>query len=371
MRLWPGVRRSRARGPARAQRGDATSPRFGRWGALLAVAALVSLAVAPAAAELAIRKPAPAWSGKAVLGDDIIDLSSEKLKGKWVVLFFYPLDFTFVCPTEIVEFNKKYAEFKKLGAEVVGVSVDSHHTHLAWTRTPREDGGVGKLDFPLLADLSKDISRKFNVLVENKDDEHYGVTMRGTYIIDPQGVLRTFSINDEPIGMLHVCTSLSRARAHTHSHTPRMHALACAHIESIFCAGQAAASTRRFASSRPRSLQRPTRGKVAQRTGRRVMTQSRPTARVRSSSSRAGASSQVGGVEAAYVYLATTIVYSRGCDQTAACNFLTASCGQAALRHVCRSIRLRARPSQCGLTLLPRGMEGAKAWGRRQSTPRM
>ena len=171
-----------------------------RWGALLAVAALVSLAVAPAAAELAIRKPAPAWSGKAVLGDDIIDLSSEKLKGKWVVLFFYPLDFTFVCPTEIVEFNKKYAEFKKLGAEVVGVSVDSHHTHLAWTRTPREDGGVGKLDFPLLADLSKDISRKFNVLVENKDDEHYGVTMRGTYIIDPQGVLRTFSINDEPIG---------------------------------------------------------------------------------------------------------------------------------------------------------------------------
>ena len=219
MRLWPGVRRSRARGPARAQRGDATSPRFGRWGALLAVAALVSLAVAPAAAELAIRKPAPAWSGKAVLGDDIVDLSSEKLKGKWVVLFFYPLDFTFVCPTEIVEFNKKYAEFKKLGAEVVGVSVDSHHTHLAWTRTPREDGGVGKLDFPLLADLSKDISRKFNVLVENKDDEHYGVTMRGTYIIDPQGVLRTFSINDEPIGMLHVCTSLSRARAHTHIHT--------------------------------------------------------------------------------------------------------------------------------------------------------
>merc|ERR1712205_51664 len=79
-------------------------------------------------------------------------------------------------------------------------SVDSHHTHLAWTRTPREDGGVGKLDFPLLADLSKDISRKFNVLVENKHDEHYGVTMRGTYIIDPQGVLRTFSINDEPIG---------------------------------------------------------------------------------------------------------------------------------------------------------------------------
>merc|ERR1719409_2333301 len=122
-----------------------------RWGALLAVAALVSLAVAPAAAELAIRK--------AVLGDDIVDLSSEKLKGKWVVLFFYPLDFTFVCPTEIVEFNKKYAEFKKLGAEVIGVSVDSHHTHLAWTRTPREDGGVGKLDFPLLADLSKDISR--------------------------------------------------------------------------------------------------------------------------------------------------------------------------------------------------------------------
>lgn len=148
-----------------------------------------------------VQKPAPFFKAQAVMPDGSFkEVSLSDYKGKYVVLFFYPLDFTFVCPTEIVEFNKKYAEFKKLGAEVVGVSVDSHHTHLAWTRTPREDGGVGKLDFPLLADLSKDISRKFNVLVENKDDEHYGVTMRGTYIIDPQGVLRTFSINDEPIG---------------------------------------------------------------------------------------------------------------------------------------------------------------------------
>ena len=123
---------------------------------------VVALLAASATAELAIRKPAPEWSGKAVLNDAIIDLSSASLKGKWVVLFFYPLDFTFVCPTEIVEFNNKwvprdpavmpfplqragvcafceeltpchrYAEFKKLGAEVVGVSVDSPHSHLAW-----------------------------------------------------------------------------------------------------------------------------------------------------------------------------------------------------------------------------------------------
>jgi peroxiredoxin len=109
--------------------------------------------------EIGIRKPAPAWAGKAVLNDEIIDLSSESLKGKWVVLFFYPLDFTFVCPTEIVEFNNKYKEFKKLGAEVVGVSVDSPHTHLAWTRTDRKDGGVGKLDFPVSSTPSHLIPR--------------------------------------------------------------------------------------------------------------------------------------------------------------------------------------------------------------------
>jgi len=170
-----------------------------RYTAVLAVVA-VALLAASASCELAIRKPAPEWAGKAVLNDQIVDLSSASLKGKWVVLFFYPLDFTFVCPTEIVEFNNKYAEFKKLGAEVIGVSVDSPHAHLAWTRTAKEDGGVGKLDFPLLSDLSKEISRKYNVLVDNADDEHYGVTMRGTFIIDPQGIIRTFSINDEPIG---------------------------------------------------------------------------------------------------------------------------------------------------------------------------
>mmetsp|Transcript_27805 Transcript_27805/g.55968 ORF Transcript_27805/g.55968 Transcript_27805/m.55968 type:complete len:225 (+) Transcript_27805:1-675(+) len=166
---------------------------------LCAVISLSFLAVI-SAGSLAIRKPAPTWSGPAVLGDEIIDLKSESYAGKWLVLFFYPLDFTFVCPTEIVEFNKKLPDFKKLGAEVVGVSVDSKHTHLAWTRTPREDGGVGKLDFPLLSDLSKEISQSFQVLDDDPQSEHYGVTMRGTFIIDPSGIIRTYSINDEPIG---------------------------------------------------------------------------------------------------------------------------------------------------------------------------
>ncbi|EKX38290.1 hypothetical protein GUITHDRAFT_77318 [Guillardia theta CCMP2712] len=147
-----------------------------------------------------VRKQAPAWKGKAVKNGEIVDLASSDYKGKWLVLFFYPLDFTFVCPTEIVEFNNKYAEFKKLGAEVVGVSVDSPHTHLAWTRTDRKDGGLGAIDFPLLSDITKRISSSYGVLVEDEADEHFGVTMRGTYIIDPEGVVRSFSINDEPVG---------------------------------------------------------------------------------------------------------------------------------------------------------------------------
>lgn len=111
------------------------------------------------------------------------------------MLFFYPLDFTFVCPTEIIAFSDRIKEFKDLGAEVVGVSVDSHFSHLAWVNTPRKDGGLGKLDYPLLADLTKKISRDYGVLLEDA-----GISLRGLFIIDPKGVVRQITINDLPVG---------------------------------------------------------------------------------------------------------------------------------------------------------------------------
>ncbi len=98
-------------------------------------------------------------------------------KGKWVVLFFYPLDFTFVCPTEIKAFNEKYEEFKKMGAEVITASTDSVYSHKAW-----QEAGLGKLKFPHLADTAHHISRAYGVLIEDK-----GIALRGTFVIDPEG----------------------------------------------------------------------------------------------------------------------------------------------------------------------------------------
>lgn len=111
------------------------------------------------------------------------------------MLFFYPLDFTFVCPTEIIAFSDRVNEFKALGAEVVGVSVDSHFSHLAWINTDRKKGGLGKLEYPLLADLTKQISRDYGVLLEDA-----GISLRGLFIIDPNGVVRQITINDLPVG---------------------------------------------------------------------------------------------------------------------------------------------------------------------------
>jgi peroxiredoxin 2/4 len=111
-------------------------------------------------------------------------------KGKWVVLFFYPLDFTFVCPTEIQSFNKHYTEFKKLNAEVVGASTDSVYSHKAWV-----ESGLGKVQFPLLGDTNHQVSRNFNVLLQDK-----GIALRGTFIIDPAGVLKSAMVNDLPVG---------------------------------------------------------------------------------------------------------------------------------------------------------------------------
>lgn len=111
------------------------------------------------------------------------------------VLFFYPLDFTFVCPTEIRAFSDRYAEFEKLGVSVVAASVDSEFSHLAWTQQPKENGGLGPMKIPILSDITKNISRNYGVLLEEQ-----GVALRGLFIIDPKGVLRQSTVNDLPIG---------------------------------------------------------------------------------------------------------------------------------------------------------------------------
>jgi peroxiredoxin (alkyl hydroperoxide reductase subunit C) len=144
-----------------------------------------------------IGKKAPEFKAPAVMADDTIntEFSLSALKGKYVVLFFYPLDFTFVCPTEIIEFNRKLSEFKERGAEVVGVSVDSQFTHIAWKNTPVERGGIGEIQYPLVSDLSKQISRDFGVLVEEG-----GVALRGTFLIDKEGIVKHAVINDLGLG---------------------------------------------------------------------------------------------------------------------------------------------------------------------------
>lgn len=143
-----------------------------------------------------VGSPAPKFNAKAVLNKEIVDMTWEKLhEGKWLVLFFYPLDFTFVCPTELVAFSDKNEEFTKLNAKLAAVSVDSHYTHLAWVNTPRNKGGIADLKYPLIADLNKSIARSYDVLLENA-----GIALRGLFIIDPKGVIRSAVINDLPVG---------------------------------------------------------------------------------------------------------------------------------------------------------------------------
>jgi peroxiredoxin (alkyl hydroperoxide reductase subunit C) len=143
-----------------------------------------------------VAKSAPEFTATAVRADNSFDdnFSLSSLRGKNVVLLFYPLDFTFVCPSEIIAFDKALEEFQKRETEVVGISVDSHYTHLAWKKTPVSDGGIGPIRFPLVADLRKDIARDYGVLL---DDE---VALRGLFLIDREGVVRHALVNDLPLG---------------------------------------------------------------------------------------------------------------------------------------------------------------------------
>jgi peroxiredoxin (alkyl hydroperoxide reductase subunit C) len=130
------------------------------------------------------------------MGDDQFDpdFKLSSLRGRYVILFFYPLDFTFVCPSEILAFDEKLDAFHERDSDVVGVSVDSHFTHLAWKRTPVEKGGIGPIRYPLVADLSKDISRSYGVLFDEE------VALRGLFLIDREGIVRHSVVNDLPLG---------------------------------------------------------------------------------------------------------------------------------------------------------------------------
>ena len=140
-----------------------------------------------------VGRAAPGVSGQAVVDGAIQDFDMGPLKG-WKVLFFYPLDFTFVCPTEITSFSDKLGLFTKLGARVVGCSVDSVYSHLQWTRVPREQGGLGPVAYPLVSDLTKEISKSYGVL---NDD---AVALRATFIIDDGGVVQHASVNNLGVG---------------------------------------------------------------------------------------------------------------------------------------------------------------------------
>lgn len=142
-----------------------------------------------------VQQKAPEFTAKAVVGDEFQDISLADYQGKYVVLFFYPLDFTFVCPTEIVAFSDRIAEFESRHAKVIGVSVDSHYSHLAWKKTPRKHGGLGDIRYPLVADLNKAISRSYGVLLEQE-----GIALRGLFIIDREGIVRHVTVNDLPLG---------------------------------------------------------------------------------------------------------------------------------------------------------------------------
>ncbi|MBL0387367.1 peroxiredoxin [Tumebacillus sp. ITR2] len=122
-------------------------------------------------------------------------VTNETYKGKYLVLFFYPLDFTFVCPTEIIALSDAAAEFEQLGAEILGVSTDSVHSHKAWINTPRDQNGLGQLNYPLAADNTQQVARDFGVLLEDE-----GIALRGLFIIDPEGIVQHATINSLNVG---------------------------------------------------------------------------------------------------------------------------------------------------------------------------
>ncbi|MCC6483474.1 MAG: peroxiredoxin [Armatimonadetes bacterium] len=144
-----------------------------------------------------VGEPAPCFNMPSTKNMEKLNdnVSLDDYKGQWLILFFYPLDFTFVCPTEITALSDRYEEFKELGCEVIGCSTDSVYSHRAWINTPRSHNGIADLKYPLASDITKSVSRDYGVLIENE-----GIALRGLFIIDPNGVLRYSVIQDLNIG---------------------------------------------------------------------------------------------------------------------------------------------------------------------------
>merc|ERR1712088_1221050 len=146
-------------------------------------------------AEAKIGKPAPEFDCQALSNGEFKNVKLSDYRGKYVVLFFYPLDFTFVCPTEIIAFSEAASTFAKSGCAVIAASTDSCFSHLAWTEKPRKQGGLGEMKIPIIADTTHALSKAYGCL---KEDE--GIAFRGLYIIDGKGILRQITINDLPVG---------------------------------------------------------------------------------------------------------------------------------------------------------------------------
>ncbi|WP_428607656.1 peroxiredoxin [Sedimenticola sp.] len=142
-----------------------------------------------------VAKPAPDFTAQAVMPDNsFADLTLSSYQGKYVVLFFYPLDFTFVCPSELIAFDHRLEEFKKRNVEVIGVSIDSHFSHLAWKNTAINNGGIGNVQYPLVADISKEITNAYDL------NTGPGIALRGSFLIDRDGVVQHQVVNNLPLG---------------------------------------------------------------------------------------------------------------------------------------------------------------------------
>jgi len=142
-----------------------------------------------------VTKQAPLFEAEAVMPDNSFKtISLSSYRGEYVLLFFYPLDFTFVCPSEILAFNRQLEDFKAKNCQVLGVSVDSIYTHLAWKNTPVNQGGIGAVQFPLVSDIAKTISTDYGVLLQD------GVSLRGLFLLDKDGIVRHEPVNDLPLG---------------------------------------------------------------------------------------------------------------------------------------------------------------------------
>ena len=148
-------------------------------------------------AEAKVGQPAPSFDMPSTKNLEKLNenVQLDDYKGRWLVLLFYPLDFTFVCPTELTAFSDRYEDFEGIGAAVIGISTDSVHSHRAWLKTPRDKGGVEGLRYPLASDITKAVARDYGVLIEDK-----GVALRGLFVIDPEGTLRYSVIHDLNVG---------------------------------------------------------------------------------------------------------------------------------------------------------------------------